>query len=751
MATQYPIENLLRSPVEGVSALTFISSAAVLMGAADMLYVGAGASMVGSGFLAAMGVVRARQAWRLVKYQRTLRVLPRFSMSGDEIPFSKDYVYLGRGFRWDKRHTLRVQQLQEPQHIHLVRPTSLNRWAFDIDMRLEPRIRAEQTWAKQLRKLIRTDSPMNPVRPMPKVGGSSELHAVGLWEGETDQYMDAIERVGHMLVLGTTRVGKTRFAELLITQDIARGDVVIVFDPKGDAELMVRMYIEARRAGRLDEFYIFHLGRPEISARYNPIDSFDRITEVATRIANQLPGEGQSAAFKEFVWRFVNVMARTMQSLGDRITYVELYRAAGGPGRLAIRYFETLLDKHAPGWRDEFEGPYAQAQYKKEEGDVDDELTAALRKAVSAAKQTKQETRALALAAYLPMKEIGDDIANSLATMIANDRTYFDKLVSSLYPLLEKLTTGRVAELISPDYTDPHDRRPVFNWADVINRGGIVYVGLDSLSDYEVGGVVGNAMFADLTSLAGKGYKYGFEFGQSQGAGAKTKRKVCIHADEFNELIGDEFVPMVNKAGGAGYQVTVYTQTWADVEAKIGSKPKALQIAGNLNTMVMLRVKTEDTAEMLTGQLPEVSLPTKVLASSATDTVEPGEFSEFGSRSEDRLQYERMPLLSTTNLTTLPKGQAFALIEGGQLVKLRFPLPDSSADGDIPSDIRDLAHTMRTTYKTKYLDRMSNIEVNESDVDGQLMDDWTEGATDPLDAAIEKASNSSHTQHKQWP
>ena len=54
---------------------------------------------------------------------------------------------------------------------------------------------------------------------------------------------------------------------------------------------------------------LFHLGHPELSARYNPVGSFSRITEVATRIAGQLPSQGQSAAFKEFVWRFVNVMA----------------------------------------------------------------------------------------------------------------------------------------------------------------------------------------------------------------------------------------------------------------------------------------------------------------------------------------------------------------------------------------------------------------------------------------------------------
>jgi hypothetical protein len=96
-------------------------------------------------------------------------------------------------------------------------------------------------------------------------------------------------------VLGTTRVGKTRLAELLATQDIRRGEVVIVFDPKGDADLLKRLWTEAQRAGRGDRFILFHLA-PEISARYNAIGRFGRISEVASRLTGQL-GEGNSAAF----------------------------------------------------------------------------------------------------------------------------------------------------------------------------------------------------------------------------------------------------------------------------------------------------------------------------------------------------------------------------------------------------------------------------------------------------------------------
>ena len=57
---------------------------------------------------------------------------------------------------------------------------------------------------------------------------------------------------------------------------------------------------------------------------------------------------------------------------------------------------------------------------------------------------------------------------------------------------MEKLTTGKIAELISPDYTDAGDPRPIFDWRSVIRNRSVVYVGLDALSDTTVSGAVGN-------------------------------------------------------------------------------------------------------------------------------------------------------------------------------------------------------------------------------------------------------------------
>jgi hypothetical protein len=156
----------------------------------------------------------------------------------------------------------------------------------------------------------------------------------------------------------------------------------------------------------------------------------------------------------------------------------------------------------------------------------------------------------------------------------------------------------------------------------------------------------------------------------------------------------------LNKAGGAGFQVTAYTQTWSDVEAKIGNRAKAGQVAGNFNTLIMLRVKELATAEMLTDQLPCVEVFTLMSVSGVDDSSDPGSGVDFRSRNEDRISVSEVPMLTAAELVRLPKGQAFALLEGGRLWKLRMPLPDARDDPVIPSSLSAIANEMERTYIT---------------------------------------------------
>jgi conjugal transfer pilus assembly protein TraD len=676
----HPMEALLRPPVELWSTCTAFAVGTLAWLAPWALMMPPGIAAVTGATLYGFGLWRGRQAWRVVRYQRHMRRLPVYQLRADQIPVSDHKLFLGRGFSWTQKHTQRLRDTLKPEVQRYVQPGALYRWARQKEIAWE-----SQPGLAFLATYLRRRSPWNPLAPLPAVGGKPALHAVE--PHEQSVWMDLGDRVGHTLVLGTTRVGKTRLAELLVTQDIRRGDVVIVFDPKGDADLLCRIYAEAKRAGRLDDFYVFHLGYPDVSARYNAIGNFSRITEVATRIANQLPNEGNSAAFKEFAWRFVNIIARALVALKRRPDYQQIRRYindieplfveyAGHCARLAgIGHWQTLVEERS-------------AEIKERN------LPNALR---------GRSMEAIACMRILQERGIYDPVLDGLISAFKYDKTYFDKIVSSVGPLMEKLTTGTIAPLISPDYLDEQDTRPIFEWMDVVRRKGIVYVGLDALTDTTVASAVGNSMFADLVSVAGHIYKHGAEPGgtnyQSK-AKHKSTPTISLHADEFNELIGDEFVPLLNKAGGAGFQVTAYTQTWSDVEARIGSQAKAGQVAGNFNTLLMLRVKELATAEMLTEQLPRVEVFTLMSVSGVDDSSDPGSGVDFKSRNEDRISVSEVPMLTAADMVTLPKGQAFALLEGGQLWKIRIPLPDNTGDVDLPRDFKEMADAMRRGYIT---------------------------------------------------
>ncbi|WKS98613.1 type IV conjugative transfer system coupling protein TraD [Gallibacterium salpingitidis] len=681
MGNKHVIESVLRPAVELNSAIVAFCAGAVCLYAPWSLALtpSIGYGMCGAFWL--FSFLRFKQGWRILKFRQNIRRLPYYALTSKQIPISSRYLFLGKGFAWEQKHTQRLYTCTRSEVADYVKPSLLYQYA-----------RSLEKWSDQhlpkIAKLLRTDKWYNPVRPLPPVGGSPMIHGIEL--DEQDVLLPLGERVGHTIVLGTTRVGKTRLAEMLVTQDIHRGktiderEVVVFFDPKGDADMLKRMYVEAKRAGRENEFYVFHLGWPEISARYNAVGRFGRVSEVAGRISGQLSSEGNSAAFKEFAWRFVNIIARAQVELGRRPDYPSIARYVQNIDELFIDYATKFLGKTQPKtWE-----AIAAAASK-----INDKNTPR--------NMMGRDPIVIALEQYLTQAKIYDPVLDGLRSAVRYDKTYFDKIVASLLPLLEKLTTGKIAELLAPNYSDIHDERPIFDWQEIIRKRGIVYIGLDALSDTTVASAVGNSMFADLVSMAGHIYKYGINQGLPDTLQGKSQKvSINLHCDEFNELMGDEFIPLINKGGGAGIQVTAYTQTLSDIEARIGNKAKAGQVIGNFNNLIMLRVREPATAELLTNQLHEVDVLKNTTISGVTDSSNPYSDQHFTSNTQDRVSSEKVPMITPANVISLPKGQAFALLEGGKLWKIRMPLPVSDKDENMPASIEQLSEYMKKNYQT---------------------------------------------------
>ena len=646
MIGRHPVEALLRPPAElNAGAVSVLVGVAIALGPEYFMMTPA----VGYGSAAALGLNGCwwlRRGLRIVRYQRNLRRRRRWTMTAKRIPVRRDRLFLGRGFRWGERHTQRLHDCRRTRFRKFVEPGRLTRWAHACAAEPYPR------GIEKLGRLLAADFPGNPLRPPPPVGGSSWLHGVEL--DEEDVRLPLRDRTGHTLVLGTTQVGKTRLLEISVAQDIRRGETVVVFDPKGDADLLRAMHDACRMAGRGDDFLLFHLGYPDLSSRYNGVGQFHRITEVATRVAGQVSGEGQSAVFREFVWRFVNIVARAVVALGQRPEYRTILKHVTNIDELCLSYAESHFAD-----RPDVLARVAEIERLREE---------------PPRHMAGRPARLVAFEKAMLDGGLGDEVLDGLRSAMRYEKSYFDKLVASLMPLLEKLTTGKAAKLLSPEYLDLSDPRPVWDWRSVVNQGLVVYVGLDALSDAAVAAAVGNSMFADLVSYAGERYKHGDSRGLRP-QGEARPHPIVVHMDEFNELMGDEFIPLLNKGGAAGLQVTAYTQTFSDIQAKTRDIAKARQVSGNFNSLVMFRVKDVDTAALLTDQLPAVNVVELTQIAGYTDSSDPDSPVDFASRHEDRITNSVTTMLEPHDVTKLPKGEAFALLEGGVLWKVRLPLP----------------------------------------------------------------------------
>lgn len=594
---------LLRTPLELASAAVFAAAALVFAGAPHKLNLVDWHGYCIAAVLLLPALYRLRQALRVLRYQRTLVNRRRYVIR--KIPVSQERIFLGRGFEWAQPHVQRVKETLNPA-------------------------------ALKYRKGVA------------ELGGDPVLHGVGLLEGEKDVWSSLKERFGHMLVLGATRVGKTTLAGLLIGQDILRGDIVIVLDPKGDSELLRRMYHEAKRAGRLGQMRILHLRHPEYSQNYNPIATYNSPGEIASRIAEQLPSKGQSAAFKEFAWRFVNAIAQALDALSITPSYRNVNEHIQDIEPLLIQYHEWLFSEKLclDNWQRE----------------------------VAAIQTVDFENIKYsdALLRFRKSSKISDEIAKELEQILRYDKVYYDKIIASLLPLLNKLKTGRTASVLTSTSSDP---ARTIDWLSVVEARGIVYVGLDALANPAVARAVGNAMFADLASAVGRIYA------TMEGTHTANLSRIAIHADEFNDIVGPHLHPLLSKAGGAGVQITAYTQTLSDIEASLdGDRAAAARVVGNFNSLVMLRVRTLDTARTLVDQVPKFDVLEHAESASVADSSQAESDVAFTSSASERISARSVPGIEPSDLMRLPKGEGYALLDGGSIWKIRIPLIEDDSE-----------------------------------------------------------------------
>lgn len=448
---------------------------------------------------------------------------------------------------------------------------------------------------------------------------------------------------GHTLIVGTTGSGKTRLFDSLISQAVLRGETVIIVDPKGDRELKDNARRACEAMGAPEKFVSLHPAFPETSVRVDPLRNCTRITEIASRIAALIPSESGADPFTSFGWQAVNNISQGLRLAYDRPNLIKLRRfLEGGSGALVQRAIKAYCERTMEGsvWEKKLQDYLASSKY-----DTVDSRAHMMVEFYYACVQPEH-----------PSSEL-----EGLLSMFRHDGTHFSKMVANLLPIMNMLTSGELGPLLSPDPDDLNDPRPILDSSKIVNQSLVAYFGLDSLTDGIVGSAIGSMVLSDLTSVAGKRYNFGEDL-----------NKINLFIDEAAEAINDPLIQLLNKGRGSKFRLFLATQTFADFAARLGSQEKAVQVLGNINNTIALRVRDVETQEYITKGLPPTRV--KYVMRTQGQNTDGNEPVMHGGNQGERLMEEESELFPTQLLGMLPNLEFIANISGGHLVKGRLPI-----------------------------------------------------------------------------
>jgi conjugal transfer pilus assembly protein TraD len=442
-------------------------------------------------------------------------------------------------------------------------------------------------------------------------GGHPALHAVGQ---DTEQALVVpwSELVGHVLVTGTTRSGKTRLLEVLASEAIRGPGAVIVLDPKGDRELLARCAAESQRQGR--PFALITPAFPQQSARINVLDTATTPAEVSARIRALMPSGGARGSdpfFEEYPLALLERLATVQAALGQAWTLEGLYTVS------VLRvHMEHLLVAYLTqrGYGGQPGLPQLIRQYR---------------------------------ASGHP-----DLVADALIDDLEKPRDHFTKVTSNLIPAFR----GVVGEPLGPLFsTIPAD----VTWSRIVDEGMVVYVALAAMLLGDIANRIGRVILQDLVGFLGRRYAYDE---------VTTAPPITVLIDEFGDVAYPLFTNALNKGGGANARFILAQQSLADAEAAMGPA-QARRVLDNLNTKIWCRLADDRTAAEATEGLGlcTVRLPDTGVGLSY------GGVGGLSGSSHRRLMARETPLIRPSWLTALPRGEAFVRMKG-EVWKLRVPL-----------------------------------------------------------------------------
>ncbi|BEI26519.1 conjugative transfer system coupling protein TraD [Vibrio fluvialis] len=443
---------------------------------------------------------------------------------------------------------------------------------------------------------------------------------------------------GHTLIAGATGSGKTRFFDLVLKQLILRKEPCIFIDPKGDRDIRKIAKETCEMMGEPEKYCMWHPAYPRESIRLNPTQNFSRSSELAARITALIPDDGDSF-YKDIANTVVQYIVDAMHMIHEQVTLTNV--------RYYYEHFGLLIERACIGWCEQKKVDWRAALFTSLESMKD------------------EESRALVCIQYYRNKiahKHHNATIESMASMYVEKRRTLEQSTANLLANLNKVTSGPLAEMLSPNMDNPDDNRPIYDMKNIINMDKVLIIGTDSLADKVVSSAIGKMILADAAAVASDRYNYGDD----------DDKVINLFVDEASEVLCDPLLQMVNKARGARFRLWIATQTISDFTAELGSEAKADQMIASTNNFISFRCADTATQERVVAQVP----PTKVRYVMRTQGFNSSndDMDGLGANIGERLMEEEAEMFPKQLMGQLPDLEYVASFAGGRLVKGRIPI-----------------------------------------------------------------------------
>lgn len=559
------------------------------------------------------------------------------------LPEMGDNLWLGWGYRWEPRHTQRAYEVMKHDLAEVYPP----QWMLNM---------------------------MGETRKPAEERGMQWIHGLEPVESDIKVPFDALK--GHCAVIATTGSLKTRLVALFAYQLAARGDTIVCIDPKGDVELREILRSCAVKTGKPERFLMMHPAFASQSTRMDLLKNWDRVSQVASRVSLVL-GSQEESTFKEFCWNAVHRITNGMKYCGRRVSLFGLKTAM--ESRISVeRLTEEALTTF---FRDK--APHLAMKIEEEVNKLLSEGGGA--KGRGKSKSNMVETNSLQLTCMIEVfnKYTAQDHAESnrtgypvkpeeisgLVSILEANKEWFGKMVVSITPMLTKLSTDDLRGLLSPDYDDIHDDRPIMDMMRVVQGHHILYVGTDTLADPSVGHALSAMLLADASAVAAEIYNHGVE-----GDDGSEERRIHLIVDEWGDVMSEPLLNLASKSRGAGIFIWALGQTLSDLTDAFGNnETKALRFLGNMNNMIVGATQDAKTMQMVSDKFGMTAIKVRMDGQSTGSQTESTGL-EFSTSRSEALKEQVSELFPPSLLPALPNLHYIAMLNRSEFIKGRIPV-----------------------------------------------------------------------------